>query len=115
MSADFVITPGMPISGPTRKGICQVGAIAFDHAGACFGLSARHVLECEPSAAVFDAITGREIGLRISDEEGWVDGQPFHHSIGRFRIKPTTQVRMATSFRSVLGVVAILIPCAPPS
>jgi hypothetical protein len=104
MSSDFVVTPGMPISGPTRKGICQVGAIAFDRAGACFGLSARHVLECEPSPAIFDAITGREIGIRVADEEGWADGEPFHRSIGRFRIEPTTQVRMATPFRSVLGV-----------
>jgi hypothetical protein len=104
MSANFVIVPGMPISGLTRKGVCQVGAIAFDIAGACYGLSARHVLECESSPAVFDPGTGREIGVRVSDGVKWSNGQPFHCSIGRFLIEPSTQVRMATPFRSVLGV-----------
>lgn len=100
----LIIVPGMPISGRTRKGVCQVGAIAFDTAGACFGLTARHVLECEPSPAVFDPGTGREIGMRVTDDPPPADNESFHRCIGRFRIESTTQVRMATPFRSIRGV-----------
>lgn len=104
MVADYVVFPGMLLSDQVGESFYRVGAIIFDRTGARYGLTARHILEKQRSSAVLDGITGRIVGERVSDDLEWPRKGPFFRAIGRFRISPAAPVKMATPFRSIVGV-----------
>jgi hypothetical protein len=105
MSTELHISLGTRLTSKTGKGVCRVGAIAFDESGQLLGLSARHVLECEEAPDLFDALTGEKVGDRISMPTEELHRSPFFNSIGLFKIdRQRVQVRMATPFISVRGL-----------
>lgn len=103
MSADTLVFPGMVLSDQFGENSYTVGAIMFDREGVCYGLTARHVLDKQRSNAVHDAVSGRVVGQRVASDPVWSTGEPFYRAIGRFII-PSASVKMATPFKSVIGV-----------
>jgi hypothetical protein len=85
-----------------------VGAFVVDNDGKYFGLTARHILQADASAAVHEVDSRKAVGERFDlPMNADLSRRPFYETIGIFRIADQiTNLRMRTSYVWVRGVCA---------
>lgn len=82
MSGRNGIRPGQQLVTKTGRASCRLGAIAVGPDGSMIGLTARHIVESEEEASMFDAVTGAFIGRRSDRRPCLTSGDEFYETIG---------------------------------
>ena len=86
MTAVLALAPSHKLVTHTGRAFFRLGMLVQDTTGRWLGLTARHIMECEPEEGVYDASTSTLVGSRLATEPAVARHRAFSETIGAFII-----------------------------